>query len=425
MKKLFAATVLCGALQICFSQPVSKSPQLKRMADSLYNAQDYAAAFNYYWQLIELFDYNTRRLPAFFNAACCLAKQNKIDSAFVVLNKMVTLGFSSKRKLLNESNLTTLQQYPQWQKLLDNISEIKYSLNDDPLKARFITTDVDNFWVAYEKANKDTANFYKILKSNYTEKASRGMEDYFNLKVSSLDALMSHVKSAPKYYTAIKKNTLLVAKYIPAFTKSFVSLKEIYPAAKFPDVYFVMGAFTSGGTVSPAGLLIGVNQTVLDDAIPITEFDSILYPLLNSFATLPNMIAHELIHFQQKGMASDTTTLAAAITEGMADFIGELISGQVANPNLHKWAIGKEKQIWLRFKEDMYLDKTKQWIANSRRVTPGQAPDQGYWVGYQICKAYYNKAQDKKQAIAAMLTITNYNQFFEASGWQQAMEAMQ
>jgi hypothetical protein len=42
---------------------------------------------------------------------------------------------------------------------------------------------------------------------------------------------------------------------------------------------------------------------------------------------LPYLLAHELIHFQQEEMKNDTTTLSYVIRKGMADFIGELISG--------------------------------------------------------------------------------------------------
>jgi len=34
----------------------------------------------------------------------------------------------------------------------------------------------------------------------------------------------------------------------------------LYAPARFPDVYFVIGAFPSAGTVSDAGILIGMNQ---------------------------------------------------------------------------------------------------------------------------------------------------------------------
>ncbi|SDE42752.1 hypothetical protein SAMN04487996_10517 [Dyadobacter soli] len=47
-------------------------------------------------------------------------------------------------------------------------------------------------------------------------------------------------------------------------------------------------------------------------------------------------------------MNSDTTLLSHPIKEGMADFIGELISGKTANQRLHIWAVGNEQKVWGR-----------------------------------------------------------------------------
>ncbi|TDE48401.1 hypothetical protein [Flavobacterium sp. GT3P67] len=70
----------------------------------------------------------------------------------------------------------------------------------------------------------------------------------------------------------------------------------------------------------------------------------------------------------------------------------------------------------------MYLDKYDNWIANAKNSTPDNLPDQGYWIGYQICKSYYENATDKKQAIKEMLNIKNYKVFLEKSKWKTKIE---
>jgi hypothetical protein len=42
--------------------------------------------------------------------------------------------------------------------------------------------------------------------------------------------------------------------------------------------------------------------------------------------------------------------------------------------------------------------------------------DLGYWIGYKITGAYYNKASDGAQAIEDILTITDFDRFLEQSG---------
>jgi uncharacterized protein YjaZ len=47
----------------------------------------------------------------------------------------------------------------------------------------------------------------------------------------------------------------------------------------------------------------------------------------------------------------------------------------------------------------------------------GRPDDLGYWMGYKITKAYYDKAEDKKKAVKEMLTIRNFERFVEKSGY--------
>ena len=50
---------------------------------------------------------------------------------------------------------------------------------------------------------------------------------------------------------------------------------------------------------------------------------------------------------------------------------------------------------------------------------PGDRPgDLGYWMGYLIAKAYYERARDKAKAIREILTIRDFDRFLEASGYQ-------
>ena len=54
------------------------------------------------------------------------------------------------------------------------------------------------------------------------------------------------------------------------------------------------------------------------------------------------------------------------------------------------------------------------WLYSSQAGRPN---DLGYWMGYKIVKAYYDKAADKKKAIDEILHIRDFNQFLAASGY--------
>lgn len=416
-------------LLLFFSNYVSGQQQLSyketsRIADSLYKAKHYGQATYYYLQQAAGSDFVFQKAGSLYNAACCLSLQGKKDSALFILKESIKSGYADKAHLLKDSDLNSLHSETDWNAIVKNLQVPKKSLNTDPTKTRFITEDIHHFWMAYEKALQDTLHFKSIFKMEYFDKGSRGMQDYMALKVSSIDQFIEHIKSAPRFYGAIKNNTLQVDNFKPAFFSSFKKFKSIYPPALFPDVYFIIGAFTSGGTVSDAGLLIGLNQSNQSDEVPVDEISFRLRTIMNPIKYMPNIIAHELIHFQQNGMKNDTITLGYAIREGMADFIGELISGSTANPALFEWAKGKEKTIWGKFTKDMYYDRYNNWIANSKDVTEDNLPDQGYWVGYQICKAYYEKAANKKIALAEMLNIKDYKAFLQRSGWETKLAEM-
>jgi hypothetical protein len=304
---------------------------------------------------------------------------------------------------------------PEWMPLVARIEKMKTGTND-PLKAKLVTTDIGNFWKAYDLAQQDTANRLAIYKKYYIDPGTAGLQDYFAIKVGSVKNFVRTHDAKPKFYAAIRKNTFMVDAQKPQMIASFVKFKQLYPAANFPDVYFVMGAFTSGGTSTDNGLLIGLDQIVRTPDIPVTELTLWQNNNFNNLSSLPNLIAHELIHFNQNGMKQDTTLLQGVLVEGMADFIGELISGHNANERLHVWAKGREKQVWADFEKEMYLKRSYNWIANSNQETADKPADLGYWVGYYICKAYYDKSTDKVKAINDMLNIKDYKAFYEQSG---------
>jgi hypothetical protein len=408
----------------CFAQEKPTYQQRAKAADSLYNKKNYPAAVTAYLSLLEVTDFSKKKTDLYYNIACCMNLQGKTDSAIVFLKKAIANGYSNKQHMLTDADLNSLHNTDDWKQIISTMPENKKALNDDPAKARFITEDVHRFWKAYDMAMSDSLHFKEIFRQQYFDKATVGMNDYMGLKVSSIDLFIEHIRSAPQFYKAIRSKTLLVDEYKKDFLSAFKKLKSLYPPAQFPDVYFVIGAFSSAGTVSDAGLLIGVNQICEANDVPVQELSFRLRTRMSKFKSLPNIIAHESIHYQQDGMKEDTTTLCYVIREGMADFIGELISGNTANSTLFEWAKGKEKAIWEKFRKDMYFDRYFNWIANSQQATPDNLPDQGYWIGYQICKAYYENTADKKAAIKEMLNIQDYKAFLDKSKWEEKLEQL-
>ena len=423
MKKLIIYSILFISINQINGQEKLSASDIKKEADNFYYTKNYVSAANSYLKLIELSDFKSQKLSFAYNTACCLALQKKIDSAFILLDTAVEYGLNSKTQLINDSDLIILHKNKKWQEILDKIPESK-SLNSNPTLAKIVTKDIHHFWEAFDLVKKDSTNTRNIYKKYYFDKASNGMQDYMGAKVSSIDDFIKHIELHPKLYKTIRENTLKSDEYKEDIQRSFKNLKRIYAQAKFPNVYFVIGAFTSAGTVSSSGLLIGINQMSDGNNVNTEELDFGSKLLMNKSKYVPNVIAHELIHFQQDGMKKDTITLGYVIKEGMADFMGELISGDTANRKIFDWTKGKEKQIWADFKKDMHYDRYYNWIANYDTASENSFPDLGYWIGYEICKSYYENTKDKKLAIYNMLHIQDYRKFLTDSKWELKLEKM-
>jgi uncharacterized protein YjaZ len=137
-----------------------------------------------------------------------------------------------------------------------------------------------------------------------------------------------------------------------------------------------------------------------------------------------HVIAHEYAHVQQAFGApalfdeAKPTVLEAALIEGGAEFVGELISGGVSYPNLATTMRGREKAIEDAFVGDEAKTDLSDWFYNGTLSKPG---DLGYWVGYRITKSYYEHAKDKRAALRDILAIKDPKAFLAKSGWYPGM----
>ncbi|TDN36791.1 hypothetical protein E4631_21720 [Hymenobacter sp. UV11] len=292
----------------------------------------------------------------------------------------------------------------------------------DPQKVQLVTEDIPRFWRAYDLAARDTAHAVQLFQRVYFDQASPGLRDYFDLKIKSVPKFVANQRRKARYYRSIRSLTLRVDSLKPQILAGFGKLKELYPAARFPNVYFVIGRWTSGGTASRRGLLIGTDMACQAPGIDEGELTLWERHNLGSLAGLPSLVAHEHIHFLQKD-GLDRSLLRGAIHEGMADFLAELATGRNVNARLQAYGLAHEPALWAAFTQEMGSTNSRNWIANDNQETADKPADLGYFVGYRICQAYYERLADKKQAVADMLTVSDYPAFLAKSGYAQKMAA--
>ncbi len=79
----------------------------------------------------------------------------------------------------------------------------------------FVTTDIENFWRAYDASSPETRA--SALQQLYLDQASPGIAAY------------------PKYYESIRENTLKVATQAPLTNLYLSRFRDLYGAARFPS----------------------------------------------------------------------------------------------------------------------------------------------------------------------------------------------
>lgn len=290
-------------------------------------------------------------------------------------------------------------------------------ISGDPNDAKLVTSDIQNFWRAYDLAKPE--NEVEVFDREYFANGSVGLKDFTRLRIKDAKSLAATVKQLRKYYDSARASTLRIESMQPKIRASFYALKYLYPEAVFPDVYFLIGRTSSGGTTSGRALLIGAEMYGRTTNLPEDVLNDWLKQVLSPVENIPFIVAHELVHFQQKSPFNQRATLLGqSIHEGSADFIGELISGGNINEHLHRYGNSREKALWDEFKAVMMGKEMSKWLYNGA-MSKDRPADLGYYVGYKIAESYYKQASDKKLAIKNILEAIDFEQFLKDSGYDK------
>jgi hypothetical protein len=75
-----------------------------------------------------------------------------------------------------------------------------------------------------------------------------------------------------------------------------------------------------------------------------------------------------------------------------------------------------EKGLWERFRQEMNSRETGEWMWKTPS-DPDQPPHVAYMLGYRIVEAYYNRAENKNEAVREILAVTDYPAFLKRSGY--------
>ena len=300
-------------------------------------------------------------------------------------------------------------------------------MTTNPLEAHLETADIARFWRAWDASTPDTAR--EVFQREYFGAGSSGLQDFIASRIGSVEALLNTVNSRPQYFAAIRADTLRVESIRAEIILSFQKLKEIFEDAVFPDVHFLIGRMNSGGTLSERGIQIGMEFFSGDAETPLEELSEWERSVVKPLSALPMIVAHELMHYQHQfffnksnnhSTTSEFTLLEHVYSEGIAEFFGELISGGVINDRLHAYGRAHEAELWRRFQLEMHGSDLSGWLYQGDRAK-NEPADLGYFIGYRIVQAYYERANDPQAALRELLTTRDATKILRDSGYNPAL----
>ncbi len=276
---------------------------------------------------------------------------------------------------------------------------------------------------AIEVRTDDVTRFYKLydatggrpteqqLQADYLALASPGLQTLARLRNVTPARIARAIADQPDLYAGARRCAAVLPRVQARLVTAFARLLRLYPDAKRPSITIAVGR---GSPVAIAGPGRGVQIGL--EAICSPKAERFLAADVED--RLVTTIAHEYVHAQQQPVLADTeelTVLQRALVEGVAEFVGELVSGGLASPRI--MAAGRAGGVALerRFAADLGKRDLSAWFDNTTEAEVGQA---GYYMGYRIAKAFYARAKDKRAAVRALIDATDAHAILAASGWQ-------
>jgi hypothetical protein len=417
----------CVGLGLSAGQSPPPRPENKPGADELvkagmaaYDKKEFARSA----QLLQAAVAKGAREPrVLYDTACSLALAGEKEKAFQFLNRAIEVGWRQTEHMKNDSDLSSLRDDPRWATAIaasDERQDRFIKDHGDPKRTRFITEDIGRFWKAYDKAmSAPPEGRVAIFQREYIASGTVGLKDFGRSGRLEAKTLAKMVESHKSFYAAIRPLTVDIGRQRGEAIEAFRKLKELYPAAIFPDAYFIIGQMQSGGTASDNGLLMGAEMFARAAGVPTGELNDWQKNAIMEQREIPPLVAHESIHFQQK-YPIQTGLLCQCLKEGGADFLGELVSGRLITRmrETHQWANARERELWDEFQKDMDGGATSRWLYGGSGKD-GRPVDLGYWIGYKISEAHYKNSEDKKRAVQEMLVMNDCKGFLKASRYAE------
>jgi len=291
--------------------------------------------------------------------------------------------------------------------LFSNCNEQKEILHTEQ---NIITSDIDNFWNAYDKITKisDTTVQHQLLQELFLKKGTPGLSAIMEARNYSPQSYIDAINNHPKFWQSVRANTLKASSLSTKMEEGVERLRKIYPNLKPAKIYFTMGAFRTSGTTMDSLVLIGSELAMTDEQTDASEFSERMGHLPDYFKTNPieNIVflnVHEFVHTQQITTIGDNL-MTQCLYEGVAEFVAEKAMDKRSSTPAIAFGKANDAAIKKAFWKEMFQYSYRNWLWNDTS-NQFKMRDLGYYVGYAISDKYYQNADDKKQAIKDLIEV--------------------
>jgi hypothetical protein len=272
--------------------------------------------------------------------------------------------------------------------------------------AQLDTSDVDLFYRLYDvTGGRPSAD---QIQTQYIDRGSPGLRTFLQARRTTATRIADAIAAQPTLYQKARTCAAVLPRVKRRVDAALAKLVSLYPQARLPTVTLAVGRGRPVAIGSPVdGVQVGL------EALCAAEF---LEPDVED--RFVGILVHEYVHAQQEASLVDKekpTVLEAALIEGGAEFVTELLVGRPAYGYFGPLTKGHEGELEAAFAKDVDKTDLSAWFYNSTYEKPG---DLGYWVGYRIAKAHYAAAEDKRMALRRLLTVSDARAFLAASGWR-------
>lgn len=269
------------------------------------------------------------------------------------------------------------------------------------------TEDVTRFYKVYEAAGGHPSA--EQLQHDYLDPGTPGLHHLAKVRNVTAERIAQAIESRPELYTDARTCMAALPRVRERLNAVFSKLLVLYTEAQKSPVTIAVGR---GRPLAISGPGDGVQVGIEAMCAPNARF---LNPNVDD--RFVHVIAHEYVHAQQDSKLPNDdhpTVLERSLLEGAAEFIGEMISGDVAYGAFRASTKGREREIETKFAADVDKTDLSDWLDNT---TSEKLGDLGYWVGYRIAKSYYQHASKKRSAIREIIQMSDPHAFLARSGW--------